>query len=507
MLWGMGARGEALAYGAIALLALGLRLLALDERPFQYDEGQVAYFSWVLATTGDYHYQPVLHGPLTYYLTALTFLGLGATDFTARLVPALAGTGLVLLPAAIRDQLGRTAALTCALLLAISPAFLYYSRFAREDALLAFLTLALVVVAIRLYDRPRAWHPAALGALLAASFAAKEATFISVAIAGAGLLGAAVAGWPVAEPLRALRWRPWAIGVATFAVAFAALFTTGSTHPGGLVDAVWDGPRYWASEHRVHRGGEGWGLYLTMFASYEWLALALGGAGAVVALRRRQPLELALLWWLLAATAVYSYAGERFAWLVLQPLLPLVLLAGVGLQAIARRRRPALVMALAAIAATLTGAVAVRTALERGDDPRELLAVVPTADIDPVLQRVETLAQENPRLTVEVDVSEFSTYPWAWHFRDLRAAYPDMQHPDFRPSGDVLVVTPLARELLAPELGDYEGHRFVSRRWWVRDYDRVSPAALVRWWTSRETWGERGRLESWLYVRRLPLRP
>jgi len=32
--------------------------------------------------------------------------------------------------------------------------------------------------------------------------------------------------------------------------------------------------------------------------------------------------------------AVYSWAGEKFAWLVLHPLLPLVLLAGDGVQAL-----------------------------------------------------------------------------------------------------------------------------------------------------------------------------
>ena len=211
----MDRRGDVIAVIGLVGLALALRLWQLADRPMQYDEGQVAYFSWVLAETGDYHYQPVLHGPVIYYLNALLFLVAGASDFVARLGPVLAGTALVVLPFGMRRQLGKVGAFTAAGLLAISPSFVYYSRFDREDIVITALELALLVVVVRMFDRPRGWHPAACGALLAACFATKESTFITVAILGAGLLGAAAGGWPVcggcARPGRArgrgARWR------------------------------------------------------------------------------------------------------------------------------------------------------------------------------------------------------------------------------------------------------------------------------------------------------------
>ena len=73
-------------------------------------------------------------------------------------------------------------------LLAISPTFLYFSRFAREDALVALLTFGLVLVVVDLLRRPRPWHPPLLGGLLAASFATKETTFITVFVVGSFLL-------------------------------------------------------------------------------------------------------------------------------------------------------------------------------------------------------------------------------------------------------------------------------------------------------------------------------
>ena len=70
---------------------------------------------------GDYTYQPILHGPLRFYLTAAMYSLFGDSDFTARLAPALMGTAMVAMPYFLRRQLGRVAAFTAAVLLAIGP--------------------------------------------------------------------------------------------------------------------------------------------------------------------------------------------------------------------------------------------------------------------------------------------------------------------------------------------------------------------------------------------------
>ena len=102
-------------------VALGLRLYDLGDRPFHHDESQDAYFSWILYTKGDYAYNPLLHGPLRFYLTASMYALFGDSDFTARLAPALMGTAMVAMPYFLRRQLGHVAAFTAAVLLAIGP--------------------------------------------------------------------------------------------------------------------------------------------------------------------------------------------------------------------------------------------------------------------------------------------------------------------------------------------------------------------------------------------------
>ena len=61
---------EITGYVLLVAAALAVRLIGLSDRPFHHDESQDAYFSWLFRTQGDYTYQPILHGPLRFYLTA-----------------------------------------------------------------------------------------------------------------------------------------------------------------------------------------------------------------------------------------------------------------------------------------------------------------------------------------------------------------------------------------------------------------------------------------------------
>ena len=343
-------RGELIAYAVLVVVALALRLFELGDRPFHHDESQDAYFSWTFLENGDYEYNPLLHGPLRFYMTAGIFAVFGDTDFTARLAPALMGTLMVPLPYLLRGQLGRVGAFAAAVLLAFGPSYLYFSRFAREDIYFAAVTFALVVVAFRFLDRPRRHQPALIGALLAASFAVKETTFITGFVAFTFFALVLISPWrrQLIDPIRAVGLEAWGWALAAFLGVYTLLFTTFLTNPDG-VRGLYTGLDYWLGQHEVGRGGEAWNFYVVVLFGVEWPVLLLGAVGAVVSLRRPTLLRLFLIWGFVLSLIIYSWAGEKFAWLVLHPLLPLLLLAGVGVQAIwehppalvrqARRRR------------------------------------------------------------------------------------------------------------------------------------------------------------------------
>lgn len=503
-------RGEIAAYVLLVAVALVLRLWDLGDRPFHHDESQDAYFSWIFFTQGDYEYNPLLHGPLRFYLTAAMYAVFGDSDVTARLAPALMGTLMVPLPYLLRAQLGRIAAFATALLLAFGPTYLYFSRFAREDIYIASITLALLIVVFRFLDRPRRHHPALIGVLLALSFATKESTFITVFVAGTYFL--AVLVWRrerLLAPVRAVGLDAWGWGLAAFVGVFTVLFTTFLTHPGGLWDGIYTGLKYWLGQHDVGRGGESRIFYGVVLFGVEWPALLLGAVGAVVALRRPTLLRVFLVWAFVLSFAIYSWAGEKFAWLVLHPLLPLLLLAGIGVQAIWETRRHwygAVGLAATAAAFAYAGYASFLVNAEHRADPRELLVSTQSSEevarvADRVVAQADRAKRAGQPFTITIDSGEGATFPWAWYFRDLGAAYVDLTNGTNAPHSDVMILTQGSNDRLRPQLPDYKVREFPFRVWWVRDYGEMSPSAWIHWFTNRDPWNPTGGMPEWLYER------
>jgi uncharacterized protein (TIGR03663 family) len=511
-------RGWELAgYLLLVAAALAVRLIGLADRPFHHDESQDAYFSWLFFTDGQYEYQPILHGPLRFYLTSGMYLLFGDSDFTARLAPALMGTLMVPLPHLLRAQIGRVAAFAAAAALAFGPSYLYYSRFAREDIYIACITLGLLAVTFRFLDRPRRHQPALIGALLAASFATKESTFITVFVAGTFFIGALALqvrrdGFreaPLVRSVTTVGWEAWAWALAAFAFVFTVLFTVFLTDPAGLWDGIYEGLKYWLHQHGQGRGEKEWYFYIVVLFAEEWPALLLGAVGVVATLRRPTLLKAFLIWDFLLSLAVYCWANERFAWLVLHPLLPLLLLAGVGVQAIwdARARwngRLGLTVLLAC--ALYTGYASWQANVENGADPREFLVATQSAeDVKGVRDEVRAVAaraqREGRDAHILIDSAQGATFPWAWYFRDLDAGYLDLTTAGIPSDTDVAILTDGNRDRLADQLAGYQGRRFPFRVWWVRDYGEMSIGGWWRWFTRREPWNPTGGLPEWLYVR------
>jgi hypothetical protein len=145
-----------LAFG----LAIVLRLLRLGDLPLSDREAELALQAWQAAQG----LRPVL-GPQPGYvvLTAALFFVFGSSDILARLVPALAGGLLVLVPSILRERLPGRSAIYLALIFALEPGFLALSRTA-GSAMLA-VSLTLLAIALWFTHRPR-WAGAFAGLAL-----------------------------------------------------------------------------------------------------------------------------------------------------------------------------------------------------------------------------------------------------------------------------------------------------------------------------------------------------
>ena len=175
---------ELAAYCALMLTAAAMRLWDLGFRAVHHDESLHAFYSWQLSDGQGFRHDPLMHGPLQFELTAAIFLVFGDSDYTSRLLYAIAGTALIALPFFFRDRLGRLGALFTSIMLAFSPALLYFSRFARNDILMAVWALGLVICMWRYIDEGKHRYIYIAAALLALAFASKETSYLVTALLG-----------------------------------------------------------------------------------------------------------------------------------------------------------------------------------------------------------------------------------------------------------------------------------------------------------------------------------
>lgn len=518
--WG----SEAVPFAVVTGLALVLRLVDLTRMPVHHDETQHAWFAWRLVSGEGYEYNPVYHGPVQFFLISAMYTLFGVSDWALRLAPVLAGTVLTALPFFLRRQIGTTAALLASILFCLSPAFLYFSRFAREDIYTVCVTFALLVVVFRFLSGPSYWHPSLILGLLAVSFATKETTYITVFVAGTFFL--AVVLWQMAyargaghgvfdgqilRTIRSVGRDAWLWGVATFLIVYTLLFSTFFTNPGGLRDGIVESIRYWVSQQPVNRGGQPWFYYLVLIPGYAWPVVLLGLLGIVSVIRKPTLLGGFLVWMFVFTLAVYSWASERMPWLVLHPLLPLVVLAGLGGQLLWRSRDR--LIAKVGIAVALLGAVymlqsAVYVTYVRPADARELLVQVQNAtDVPKIRDEILALerqqkAKDGQPLSLQIDSWGGVGWPWSWYFRDVPAGYYDMSDTTYAPDSQVVLVSDPNHAAVAPKLHDYVGRRFTYRVWWVPDWGGASVGDWARWFLWRKPWSPTATMDEWIYVRK-----
>jgi len=176
------------AFLILVLTALAMRFWDMGSQALHHDESLHATYSWYLYQGRGYIHNPLMHGPFQFFGTAGVFWLLWDSDATARVLPALFGTALVAVPMLLRRYLGRNGALVTSVLLAFSPTMLYFSRFARNDIIMAVWAVLLVAFMWRYMDTRKVWYLVLTAGVLALSFSTKETTYILVIILGGYLL-------------------------------------------------------------------------------------------------------------------------------------------------------------------------------------------------------------------------------------------------------------------------------------------------------------------------------
>lgn len=135
---------------ALAMIAGASRLVGLGAVPLAPDEAQRALDA--LDAVNGLGWPDQTESPVLLSGQALLFLVAGVETFAARLIPAIAGLAVVLLPLAWRRRLGAVGTLTTSILLLFSPLVLWSTRRASGTSVAVLAAALLFTAALRTLD-------------------------------------------------------------------------------------------------------------------------------------------------------------------------------------------------------------------------------------------------------------------------------------------------------------------------------------------------------------------
>ena len=172
---------ETVIFLIILVIAIVSRFSALEPRVMSHDENSHVYFSWFFFKGNGYSHDPVTHGPLQFHLVALSYFIFGDSDTSARIPAALFSVATVGFLWFFRRYLGRTGALIAALMFTISPYMLYYGRYVRNEAFVAFFGVVSLWAILRYLETGQNRYLYWLTAVTVLHFTTKETSFIYTA--------------------------------------------------------------------------------------------------------------------------------------------------------------------------------------------------------------------------------------------------------------------------------------------------------------------------------------
>jgi len=458
-----------LVLSTVAVAAM-LRLPRLSQRPMHTDEAvHAAKMGEGLLETGRYVYDPnEYHGPaLNAFTLPIAWLR-GQTTYrsldevTLRLVPALFGIGLVLLPLLFWDALGRRATVLAMAFTALSPALVYYSRYYIMEMQLVFFTALWLGCLWRYLKHPHWGWAVGVGVSMALMEATKETCIIAWGCLG---LSAAIVWWlDRPRPVQRFR-RSHLIGAGVAgALVSVLLFSWFFTHPQG----VWDS---WATYAvYLNRAGHGqahfhpWTYYLdllTWIEGLEWpgwnedYVVVMAGLGMAFAFCKKKRPGSHLLWIRLLAlytflmTVVYSGLHYKTPWSILGALHGMVLLAAVGTDQILRLARGrwervtvTVFVAMFAFISPMVQSVLLNFKYD-ADQTNPYVYAHTHRDIFDVCETLRHYARVGgDQTTVQAICAGSDYWPLPWYLRDLpRMGYRDQVDAN-TPVGDIIVTQP-----------------------------------------------------------------
>jgi len=531
-----------LILGASAL-ALALRLPRLQQRPMHTDEAVHAIKFGKLLEQGSYTYDPnEYHGPTLNYLTLIPARLSSAkkltevNEFTLRIVPVFFGVLLVLLLLLIADGMGTSSAVFAAILTAISPAMVFYSRYYVQEMLLVCFTFAFIVFGYRYTQSKKIIWILLAGMSLGLMHATKETFIISF---GSMLLALLLTFYtrkqkaedrrqntcPLSSVVLHQSFGHLIVGLAVAVLISVLFYSSFFTNPNGILDSVRTYTTYFDRANMNSLHFHPWYYYLKMLIYSktgsgplwsEALIVLLAVIGFIFTVRgksltqgetqdRIKPafdgVDFNLLrfiaFYTLIITFVYSAIRYKTPWCMLSFLHGMILLAGVGAAVVLKLMRHIWARLLISFLLLAGGIHLARQAYlgnykYYADPCNPYVYAHTTTDIFTMVQRVEEIAKVEDGEKTEIHFicpDEHDFWPFPWYLRAFTHVGYWTTVTDRVVSASVIIASPSVEKELLKKL--YELPPPGQKKLYVPLFDTylaLRPGVELRGYVPKELW-------------------
>jgi uncharacterized protein (TIGR03663 family) len=465
----------------ICVCALLFRLPRLAERPMHGDEAVHADKFGDLLEKGDYKYDSYeYHGPTLNYFTLIPAYLLRqktlvqVNEITLRIVPVFFGALLVLAIFLICDGLGRGPAICSAMLTAISPAMVFFSRYYIQEILLVFFTFAVIAACYRYYHSGSVIWAVLAGVFAGLMHATKETGIIAVM----SMLLSLSLLWlwnrrNVTTATTSSKIKPVHIlaGLAAFLIVSALFFSSFGQNLPGIVDSIKTYSTYLnrAGNNGIHN--HSWYYYLQILLFYKFgtgpiwteaiiVLLAFVGFIAAMTGRGLPSVNVSFLRFLglytLFMTAAYCAIPYKTPWCMLSFFNGMLLLAGFGAVVLLKllpKKLPQMIvlLLLAGAFAHLAWESYRSNYIYYADSRNPYVYAAPTTEIYTAIDKINYYAAANSRgkrMYIDVIFPEHDYWPLPWYLR----AFPNVGYSDHVVGQQGLAPLIIASPQVEPEL-------------------------------------------------------
>jgi len=460
---------------AATIVAIALRLPRLAQRPMHGDEAVHAIKFGELLAEGVYTYNPdEYHGPTLNYLTLIPARLSSAekltqvSEVTLRIVPVIFGVLLVLLILPAGDGLGPGAAVYAAILTAISPAMVFYSRYYIQEMLLVCFTFSAIVFGYRYTRNKNIIWALLTGMSLGLMHATKETCIIAFGSMFLALLlmllmrrskGALVNASKAIKPSHLIA------GLAAGVIVSALFYSSFLTNPGGIPDSVRTYTTYFdrAGGNTLHIHPWYYYLKILIYSRYadgpiwtEALIVLLAVVGFIAAMTKKglSSANVNLLrfigFYTLVLTVVYSVIPYKTPWCMLGFLHGMILLAGVGAVVLVKLMPnvlPRLIILLLLFEGSihLTWQSYLSNYKFYADSRNPYVYAHPTNEVFTITEKIEEYAsvhEDGYDIPVDVICREDDYWPLPWYLRSFKKIRWSNEVVNDAPSAPLIIASP-----------------------------------------------------------------